>query len=132
MSGTPDELFHTIQGTMVMVNKGGGGGSNSQSVADPELARLERIPSFLPIMRATLSGAAGAANKADPDILERLDYRGLLSLCQRTENHLRLSAAKVSTEQECCRIHSIYSSLVSKSQIQVENGSLTPNLNTLK
>ena len=99
-----------MQGTMVMVNKGGGGGSNSQSQADPELARLERIPSFLPIMRATLSGAAGAANKADPDILERLDYRGLLSLCQRTENHLRLSAAKVSTEQGRCMIQSNYSS----------------------
>ena len=56
---------------MVMVNKGGGGGSNSQSQADPELARLERIPSFLPIMRATLSGAAGAANKAST-------YRGRL------------------------------------------------------
>ena len=47
---------------MVMVNKGGRGG-NSHAHADPELARLERIPSFLPIMRATLSGAAGAANK---------------------------------------------------------------------
>ena len=52
-----------MQGTMVMVNKGGGGGS-SQAQTDPELARLERIPSFLPIMRATLSGAAGSANKA--------------------------------------------------------------------
>ena len=51
-----------MQGTMVMVNKGGRGG-NSLAHADPELARLERIPSFLPIMRATLSGAAGAANK---------------------------------------------------------------------
>ena len=48
---------------MVMVNKGSVG-SNSVAQTDPELARLERIPSFLPIMRATLSGAAGAANKA--------------------------------------------------------------------
>ena len=53
-----------MQGTMVMVNKGGGGGGNSHAQTDPELARLERIPSFLPIMRATLSGAAGGANKA--------------------------------------------------------------------
>ena len=52
-----------MQGTMVMVNKGGGGG-NSHAQTDPELARLERIPSFLPIMRATLSGSAGGANKA--------------------------------------------------------------------
>jgi hypothetical protein len=63
---------------------------------DPELARLDDIPSFLPIMRASLS--VGTA-KADPDILERLDFRGLLSLCQRSENHLRLCAVTVSTEQ---------------------------------
>ena len=53
---------------MVMVNKGSGGGK-SQTHADPELARLERIPSFLPIMRATLSGAAGAANKVTSKII---------------------------------------------------------------
>ena len=54
------------QGTMVMVNRGGGSQATSTAAsADPELSRLERIPSFLPIMRATLTsgGAAGGANK---------------------------------------------------------------------
>ena len=46
---------------------------------DPELVRLREIPSFLPIMRASLSGSGAK----DPDILERLDFRGLLSMAER-------------------------------------------------
>ena len=45
------------------------------------------------------SSLTNASNKKDPDILERLDYRGLLALCQRYENHMRMCAAAVTTEQ---------------------------------
>ncbi len=87
-------LAQSSRNTMVTVNQE----STVAASSDPELSRLADIPSFLPIMRASLS-SGGGAGKADPDILERLDFRGLLSLCQRTENHLRLCAATVSTEQ---------------------------------
>ena len=65
---------------------------------DPDLARLRELPSFLPIVRASLSGH-GAALK-DPDILERLDYRGLLSLARRYEETLRSMATEVASEQQ--------------------------------
>jgi hypothetical protein len=38
-----------------------------------DLIRLKDIPSFLPIMRASLSG--GGSIVKDPEILERLDNR---------------------------------------------------------
>lgn len=85
------QLSKSSHNTLVVV------GSQASMEQDPELARLQEIPSFLPIMRASLSGSGGGAK--DPDILERLDYRGLLSLCQRSENYLRKCAVAVSTEQ---------------------------------
>ncbi len=81
------------RGTLVVLNRG------SQEVKDdPELTRLRDIPSFLPIMRASLRGG-GAATAKDPDILERLDYRGLLGLTARYETYLHRCAIVVSTEQ---------------------------------
>ena len=64
---------------------------------DPELVRLKEIPAFLPIMRASLSTGGGMAK--DPDILERLDNRGLMAICQRYEDHVRATASVVSTQQ---------------------------------
>jgi len=80
--------------TMVVVNRG-----NAEPPAqdDPELLRLKEIPAFLPIMRASLSTGGGMAK--DPDILERLDNRGLMAMCQRYEDHLRATASVVSTQQ---------------------------------
>ena len=96
------QLFKSSKNTMVTVNEGRSRAdrlsSSSSDAADPDLIRLREIPSFLPIIRASLSGSGGLA-KADPDILERLDYRGLSSLCQRYEDHARLCAATVATEQ---------------------------------
>lgn len=82
---------------MVVVNQQD---STDAEDEDPELKRLKEIPSFLPIIRASLSGST----VKDPDILERLDYRGLLGLCQRYQHHLRYCAGVVSTEQaEICK-----------------------------
>ena len=89
----------SVHDTLVVVNKPEVG----QQQLDPELARLKDIPSFLPIMRASLT-SSGTAMIKDPDILERLDYRGLYALCQRYQNHLRFAAGVVSTEQaELCK-----------------------------
>jgi len=77
--------------------------SSGKDKLDPDLVRLKEIPSFLPIMRASLT-ASGAAMVKDPDILERLDYRGLYALAQRYQNHLRFASGVVSTEQaELCK-----------------------------
>ncbi len=83
--------------TMVVLNRGSQMFSEEME-NDPDLNRLRDIPSFLPIMRASLRGG-GAATAKDPDILERLDYRGLLGLTSRYEAYLHRCAVVVSTEQ---------------------------------
>ena len=90
--------------TLVIVNRGPGLNEQTEELEnDPELARLNEIPAFLPIMRASLS-ASGTSMVKDPDILERLDCRGILSLCQRYENHLRFVGSIISTDQaEICK-----------------------------
>ena len=94
----PSRLRDSAKNTLVTVNRGSSSSVDfeaSYMKDDPELQRLRDIPSFLPIMRASLSGVGAK----DPDILERLDYRGLLSMTQRYEDHLRLCAVTVSSEQ---------------------------------
>ena len=95
-----ERLQRSKHNTMVTVGKGRQQQqeyeSESQDAAeDPELRRLKELPSFLPIMRATLSGHGAK----DPDILERLDYRGLLSLVRLYDAHLRLGASTTAGKQ---------------------------------
>lgn len=80
-------LSKSQHNTLVTVNQAAAGSAAPQENLDPDLARLADIPSFLPIMRASLSSRGSL--QSDPDILERLDYRGLLSLCQRYQDHFR-------------------------------------------
>ena len=90
--------------TLVIVNRGPDLSEEAEELEnDPELTRLGEIPAFLPIMRASLT-ASGSSMVKDPDILERLDCRGILALCQRYENHLRFVSGIISTDQaEICR-----------------------------
>lgn len=93
-------LSKSQHNTLVTVNQAPGAGGLSKESSDdldPDLARLADIPSFLPIMRASLSSRGSL--QSDPDILERLDYRGLLSLCQRYQDHFRCRAEEVGSEQ---------------------------------
>lgn len=62
---------------------------------DPDVVRLQGIPMFLPIMRATLSLPAAR----DPEVLERLDPTPLRNLCLRYQRHLTTAANLVATEQ---------------------------------
>ncbi|XP_060533257.1 BLOC-1-related complex subunit 5 [Cylas formicarius] len=62
---------------------------------DPDVLRLQSIPMFLPIMRATLSLPAAR----DPEVLERLDPTPIRNLCLRYQHHLTSSANLVATEQ---------------------------------
>ena len=95
--------------TMVVVNKGGPHrGETVQN--DPDLTKLTKIPTFLPVMRASLSvSRVGSSVAKDPDILEKLDPRGMLAICQRYQSHLKYCAGIVSTDQAeiCKRIRDI-------------------------
>ena len=82
--------------TLIVVNRPN---NDSAIEEDPDLLRLKEIPAFLPIMRASLSSGGSGSIVKDPDILERLDNRGLMAVCQRYENHLRATASVVSTQQ---------------------------------
>ncbi|XP_069684909.1 BLOC-1-related complex subunit 5 [Periplaneta americana] len=62
---------------------------------DPDLIRLQSVPMFLPIMRGTLNLPA----VRDPEVLERLDPNGLLSLCLRYQQHIALCSELVASEQ---------------------------------
>lgn len=62
---------------------------------DPDVMRLQSIPMFLPIMRATLSLPAAR----DPEVLERLDPTPFRNLCLKYQHHLTVAANLVATEQ---------------------------------
>ncbi|XP_037801998.1 BLOC-1-related complex subunit 5-like [Penaeus monodon] len=69
--------------------------ANTQGL-DPELARLQSIPTFLPIMR----GALTAPSARDPEVLERLDSAALVALCRRYQAHLHATASATSQHQD--------------------------------
>jgi len=101
--------------TLVVVNKGDKANEvpNNEveniSKNDAELIRLSKIPNFLPVMRASLSVSKGSSVAKDPDILEKLDPRGMMAICQRYQTHLKHCAGVVSTDQAeiCKRIRDI-------------------------
>ncbi|KAL3270513.1 hypothetical protein HHI36_021053 [Cryptolaemus montrouzieri] len=81
-----------IQHSIVLVNPAQSGPNIDK---DPDIMRLQSIPMFLPIMRATLNLPAAR----DPEVLERLDPAPLHRLCTRYQNHLKTCANLVATEQ---------------------------------
>ncbi|XP_030748200.1 BLOC-1-related complex subunit 5 [Sitophilus oryzae] len=73
-----------------------GAESNTNSIEkDPDVLRLQCIPMFLPIMRATLSLPAAR----DPEVLERLDPTPFRNLCLQYQHHLTSAANLVATDQ---------------------------------
>ena len=56
---------------------------------------FQSVPMFLPIMRGTLNLPA----VRDPEVLERLDPNGFLSLCFRYQQHLAICSDLVASEQ---------------------------------
>lgn len=100
--------------TLVVVNKSGP--QRGQEVSnDTELNRLSQIPTFLPVMRASLSvSKVGSSVAKDPDILEKLDPRGMLAITQRYQSHFKHCAGVVSTDQAeiCKRIREVDSNTI--------------------
>ncbi|KAK3852616.1 hypothetical protein Pcinc_040801, partial [Petrolisthes cinctipes] len=70
--------------------------TSNTTILDPELARLQSIPTFLPIMR----GALTAPSARDPEVLERLDCPALLHLTRRYQLHLNTAAATTTSAQD--------------------------------
>eukprot|EP00918_Siedleckia_nematoides_P042674 GHVU01093211.1.p1 GENE.GHVU01093211.1~~GHVU01093211.1.p1 ORF type:complete len:255 (+),score=30.04 GHVU01093211.1:62-826(+) len=72
---------------------------------DPELQKIENIPMFLPILRASLN----LPNVSDPEVLERLDARQILLLAQRYQEHLKQCAEAVAFDQNalCVRVKEV-------------------------
>ncbi|XP_071517472.1 BLOC-1-related complex subunit 5 [Panulirus ornatus] len=70
--------------------------ANNTAGIDPELARLQSIPTFLPIMR----GALTAPSARDPEVLERLDAGAMVELCRRYQAHLHAAATTTSRTQD--------------------------------
>lgn len=62
---------------------------------DAEYIKLQAIPTFLPIMR----GALNIPTVFDPEVLDKLDHRSLLQLCQRYQDHLKHCSEAVCSEQ---------------------------------
>lgn len=62
---------------------------------DPELVRLQSIPTFHPIMR----GALNIPTVRDPEVLDKLDHQVVFQMCLRYQEHLRHCAEVVSLEQ---------------------------------
>lgn len=83
----------SIHSSIVVVH--GMDGNSSDTDKDPDVVKLQNIPMFLPIMRATLSLPAAR----DPEVLERLDPTPFRNLCLRFQRHLTTTANMVATEQ---------------------------------
>ncbi|KAK7107908.1 BLOC-1-related complex subunit 5-like [Littorina saxatilis] len=81
-------------------------GSNVVKDPDPELTKLNTIPSFYPIMKGSLNVSTSAR---DPDLLDKLDHRTLLLMCLRYQDHLRQLAEAVAFDQNalCIRIKEV-------------------------
>ncbi|XP_049883911.1 BLOC-1-related complex subunit 5 [Pectinophora gossypiella] len=86
---------------------------------DEDIRRLQEIPTFLPIMRATL-GLPGAR---DPEVLEGLDPRPWVRLTTRLQAHLAACAHPLAADQVSLaakvkeadmEISRLYSSMVEK------------------
>jgi len=109
---------------------------------DPELTKLNTIPVFYPILKGSLNLSTGSR---DMDVLDKLDYKQILQLCLRYQDHLRQLAEAVAFDQNalCIRIkeidHTIHvlSSALTERQKKyakyVEQfGRVSETLNTLK
>ncbi|CAH1250891.1 BORCS5 [Branchiostoma lanceolatum] len=70
-------------------------GQHSYQSTDPELIKIQEIPTFLPIMRGSLN----IPNMRDPDVLDKLDSKEVLKMCLRYQEHMKQCAEAVAFDQ---------------------------------
>lgn len=73
---------------------------------DPELTRLNTIPTFSPVIKSSLNLVSGPR---DQDVLQKLDHHSLLVMALRYQEHLFKLADAVSFDQNalCIRIKEV-------------------------
>ncbi|KFM82182.1 Loss of heterozygosity 12 chromosomal region 1 protein-like protein, partial [Stegodyphus mimosarum] len=90
----PKSYAGSTSGHEIIVVKEGASSTDTLET-DAELIRLQQTPTFHPIMRGTLN----IPTVHDPEVLHKLDHQIILKLCQRYQEHLKICAEVVSTEQ---------------------------------
>ena len=85
-------------GKIVVVKSVKNHSKEQQIDKDPDIVKLNNIPSFSPLMKGSLRNNGNPAN--DFDITNRLDPRPARALCERYETHLRLCAEAVAFDQD--------------------------------
>ncbi|KAG8197901.1 hypothetical protein JTE90_020280 [Oedothorax gibbosus] len=93
-SPRPKSYAGSTSGHDIVVVKEGASASDTLET-DADMLRLQKIPTFHPIMRAALN----IPTVHDPEILNKLDHQTIAGLCQRYQDHLKLCSEIVSTEQ---------------------------------
>lgn len=83
-------------GDIVVVKRGKNKSKDQQINRDPDLLKLEKIPTFYPLMKSSLN----IPSVADFDLMNQLDVRPARIMCSRYETHLRLCAEAVAFDQD--------------------------------
>lgn len=88
--------------SIVVVTEGG-----SKKRSDAELIKLEAVPVFLPLIKASLN--LGSSSGVDPENLDQVDAEEVLLLCQRYQEHLKQCSEAVAFDQNalCVRIKEV-------------------------